>query len=320
MPEGAPMRGAAADLTIVIITYQIRELIGACLESVRAAAAGLAVDVYLVENGSTDGTLEFVRESFPEVHLIDAVENLGFIRGNNRVLDVLLAEKTAGRYVLLLNPDTIVQPHTFRVMIEFMDAQAAYGASTCRVDLARGGLDWACHRGFPTPWSALTHMLGLQKLFPRSKRLGRYHLKWLDLDTTHEIDSPTGAFFLVRRETFNAVGALDGHYFMYGDDLDWAFRIKAAGWKIAYHPATSIVHYKGVSTGLKAHSARWSRATTEQKIRRSSDFSGAMRIFYDKHLAARDPLPLRWLVRGGIGARKRAESLRYRLEGRMRGA
>jgi GT2 family glycosyltransferase len=312
--------GSQADLTVVMVTYQIRELIGACLESVRAASEGLAVDVAIVENGSTDGTLEVIRQEFPELELIDAGENLGFIRGNNVVLDRLVAERSAGRYVLLLNPDTVVRPETFRVMVDFMDAHPEYGGATCRVNLANCALDWACHRGFPTPWSALTHMLGLQKLFPHSRRFARYHLKWLDLDTTHEIDSPTGAFFMVRRETFYRIGGLDTDYFMYGDDLDWAYRIRETGARIAYHPATSIIHYKGVSTGLKGHSARWSRADTVQKIRRSRDFSNAMRIFYDKHLAASDPRPLRWLVRGAIAARRSAETLRYRLEGRLRGA
>jgi GT2 family glycosyltransferase len=307
--------GPAADLTVVIVTYRVRDLTRACLESVRVAAAGHKVDVHLVENGSGDGTLEMVAAEFPEVRLVDAGENLGFIRGNNVILDELLREGTAGRYVLLLNPDTVVQPDTFHEMLTFMHQHPEAGAATCRVDLASGGLDWACHRGFPTPWAALTYMLGGERLFPRSRRLARYHRKWLDLGTTHEIDSPTGAFFLVRREVFERVGALDTDFFMYGDDLDWAWRIKAGGWRIYYHPGTRILHYKGVSTGLKTFSTQWSRADTQQRVRRSNDFYDAMGIFYEKHLARRDPAPLRLAVRAGIRSAKLVFAMRFRLAG-----
>ncbi len=303
------------DLTVIVVAYHTRDLIGPCLESVLTAADGLRVAVYVVENGSQDGSVEFVREHFAAVNLIDPGSNLGFVGGNNLVLDELLKRGTAGRYVLLLNPDTIVRPDTFRVMIAFMDATPAAGAATCRVDLASGGLDWACHRGFPTPWSSLTHMLGLQRVFPRSPLFARYHRKWQNLSTTHEVDAITGAFFLVRREAFEQVGALDTDYFMFGEDIDWAFRLKAAGWKVFYHPGTSILHYKGVSTGLKAHSGRLTRATAERKARVSGYFAEAMRIFYDKHLAANDSALVRWLVRGGIGARRRLEAWRYRFEG-----
>ena len=205
MPPRENLHGPRADLTVVIVTYRVRDLIGSCLESVVAASAGLRVDVHLVENGSGDGTLEFVREHFAGVRLVDARGNLGFIRGNNLVLDELLREQTAGRYLLLLNPDTVVQGDTFRRMVDFMDAHPEAGAATCRVDLESGELDWACHRGFPTPWAALTYMCGLERLFPRSRRFARYHLKWLDLATTHEIDAPTGALPL-RLEASGTVG------------------------------------------------------------------------------------------------------------------
>lgn len=309
-----PLAGRDAALTIVIVTYRVPELVEQCLRSVRRARHSRAIDVHVVDNGSFDGTVEMIRREFPEVRLVDAGENLGFIRGNNVVLDELLAEGSCGRYLLLLNPDTVVESGTFDVMLDFMDAHPEAGAGTCRVDLASGGLDWASHRGFPTPWSAFAYMAGLEALFPKSRLFGGYHMRWLDLRTTHEIDCPTGAFFLVRREVFEAVGGLDPGYFMYGDDLDWALRIKRLGWRIYYHPATRIVHYKGVSTGLKAFSRQWSHADTTQRLRRNRDFFHAMRVFYDKHYAPADRPLLRAAVRAGIVAAREARALRYRAE------
>lgn len=306
------LAGRDADLTVVIVTYRVPELVESCLRSVRAAIHGRAIDVHVVDNGSFDGTVEMIGREFPEARLVDARENLGFIRGNNVVLDELLAQQSCGRYLLLLNPDTVVEPETFDVMLDFMETHPEAGAATCRVDLASGGLDWASHRGFPTPWSALTYMAGLEALSPKSRLFGGYHMRWLDLRRTHEIDCPTGAFFLVRREVFEAVGGLDTDYFMYGDDLDWALRIKRLGWRIYYHPATRIVHYKGVSTGLKGFSRQWSHADTTQRLRRNRDFFHAMRVFYDKHYAPSDRPLLRRAVRAGIVAAREARALRYR--------
>jgi GT2 family glycosyltransferase len=298
------------DVSVIIVAYQVRELVDGCLRSLRASTGGVHWRAYLVENGD-DGTAAHVREHFPEVTVFEPGENLGFPRANNLALERIAEAGEGGRYTLLLNPDTVVEPETLATMVRFMDEHPEAGAATCRVDLASGGLDWACHRGFPRPWAALTYFLGFERLFPRSRWAAQYHLRWHDLDTTHEIDAPTGAFFMVRDEVLKQVGLLDPAFFMFGEDLDWAFRIRAAGWRIYYHPATRIVHYKGASSGLKRHSARQSRAGRRQRSRSARHFADSMRIFYDKHLAPGDPLPVRLLVRGGISLHRNVGRLRH---------
>ena len=298
-------------LTIVIVAYQVQELVAECLRSIDIAAEGLDVSVHLIENGS-DGTAAMVREAFPGVTVHEPGCNLGFPAACNLVLGPVATAEESTPYVLLLNPDTLVEPETLSVMLRFMEAHPEAGAATCRVELAAGGLDWACHRGFPTPWAAFTHYSGLERLFPKSHRFGGYHLSWQDLDSTHEIDTPTGAFFLARSAALREVGAFDERFFMYGEDIDLAFRLKAKGWKVYYHPAARIVHHKGASSGLKRASAQRSQADLAQRLRSNQYFGRAMRMFYDKHYAASDPALVRLAVRGTIGLRTLVMAARFR--------
>ncbi len=276
------------DLSIIIVNYKTQKLTLQTLTSVyKAQVPRGKLEVILVDNGSNDDTPAVVRTKFPQVKVIEAATNLGFAGGNNLGL-----RRAKGRYQLLLNSDTLVEPETLVKMIEFMDAHPRVGLSTCRVELASGRIDPASHRGFPMPWAALTYYSGLEKLFPKSRLFAQYHQGWKDLKTSHEIDTPVGAFFMIRREALRQVGLLDEMFFMYGEDIDLAFRIKQAGWQIMYAPITKITHLKGAS-GIN-------KSVKDIRIKTTKAFFEAMKLFYRKHYAKRYFFALKWLVFLGI--------------------
>lgn len=275
MLRGAPRMTKPVDLSIVIVNYNTRELLLLCLRTVfEAKNDSITEEVIVVDNGSKDQSAEEVRKKFPDVKIFQNQENLGFSRANN-----IGIKAAKGRYILLLNSDTELHPGVLEYMVQLMDKDPKVGVSTCRVELPDGKMDPACHRGFPTPWAALTYFTGLEKLFPHSKLFGQYHLGFKDLTTIHEIDSPIGAFFLVRKKVIDEVGLLDEAFFMYGEDLDWAFRIKKAGWKIMFCPDEIIIHKKKQS----------GRANANETLRKETDayFYEAMILFYKKHYRQR---------------------------------
>lgn len=238
------------DLSVVILNYNTVDLTRTCLSTVLAAKlGGYRMEVTVCDNGSTDGSIDMMRSEFPSVTLIENKKNLGFAAGNNPGI-----KAARGRYILLLNSDTEVPQGTLATMIRFMDDNPDIGASTCKLLLPDGSIDPACHRGFPTPWASITYLLKLEKLFPGSTIFGQYHQGYKGFATIHEVDCIVGAFFLVRREVVAQVGLLDEDYFMYGEDIDWAYRIRTAGWKIMYNPEVSILHKKkqsGRASGAK---------------------------------------------------------------------
>ena len=266
-------------LSIIILSYNTRERLKKCLESLRRMKSGEGkVEIIVVDNGSSDGTEErfWAGKQNLKIKLIKNRENLGFAKGNN-----IGIKQATGKYILLLNSDTLVNENTISKMLAFMEKNPKAGVATCRVELADGGLDPACHRGFPTPWASLTYFLGLEKLFPKSRIFGRYHLGFLPMDKPHEIDSPSGAFYLSRKEVIDKVGLLDEDYFLYGEDLDWSYRIKQAGFKIIYNPEVKITHFKKQS----------GRSGEDPKLRKETTgyFYETMKIFYQKHYFDRYP-------------------------------
>ena len=284
------------DLSIVIVHYTTPDLTLQTLASVFAAqkpAGGM--EVILVDNASADDTPKLVRQRFPQVKVIASSKNLGFAGGNN-----LGMKQATGRYVLLLNSDTLVAKNTFTKMIKFMDQNSKVGLATCKVKLFSGGIDPASHRGFPTPWAALTYYSGLEKIWPKSKLFGQYHQGWKNLTTTHEIDTPVGAFFFIRLKALKQAGYLDEAFFMYGEDIDLAFRIKASGWQIIYTPITSITHLKGASGLNKKVKDKLTAEAKAIRIRTVTNFFEAMKLFYKKHYQKEYPWLLQWLVWWGI--------------------
>ena len=279
------------DLGIVILNWNTRDLLRECLRTV-FASEGATVRVVVVDNASTDGSAAMVRAEFPQAELIENAENIGYPAGNNvglrhmgyRGTDDVDAD--APRYALLLNPDTEVPPTGFRDMVAFMDAHPNVGVAGPKLVLPDGSLDKACRRGFPTPTVALYHFAGLSKLFPRSPRFARYNMTYLDPDQEAEVDSVVGAYMQIRREAVQATGLLDEGFFMYGEDLDWAFRIQQAGWTIVYHPQVVVKHVK--------------RAASRQSPRAQFEFYRAMLIFYRKHYRASTPWWLHSLILAGL--------------------
>lgn len=259
------------DVSIIILSYNTADLTHRCLETIYASSMGeFTMEVIVCDNDSHDGSLEMVKKEFPAAIRIDNKKNIGFAAGNNPGIKI-----AQGRYVLLLNTDTEIPADTLRAMLSFMYEHPDAGASTCKLLLPDGSIDPACHRGFPTPWVAFTYLSKLEKLFPKTRLFGGYHQLYKDLGSIHEVDCISGAFFLVRREVINQVGLLDENFFMYGEDIDWAYRIREAGWKIMYNPTVFILHKKKQSG--RANILKKQRVTSEIYFHRYNW------LFYKKH-------------------------------------
>jgi hypothetical protein len=288
------------DLSIVIVSYNTKDVLKECLESIYKTAKNLSFEVIVVDNASKDGTKEEITK-LKNINLkfIQNKENLGFSKANNVGI-----KETTGRYVLFLNPDVVVHANTMQGMVDFMDKEKSAGAATCKVVLTSGQIDDASHRGFPTPWNALTHFSGMAKLFGKTKHFGGYNLKHLDLSTMHEIEALAGAFMIVRREAGEEVKWWDEDYFFYGEDLDFCYMLKQKGWKIYYVPEFTVLHYKGVSGGLKKVSKDITTADSETKIRATKARFDAMRIFYKKHYEEKYPWLITRLVYFGISLKQ----------------
>ena len=270
------------DISVVIVNYNVKDYLEQTLRSLRRAATGMSTEIFVVDNNSTDGSEKLFESDFSEVSFLRNTDNVGFARANNQALKM-----AQGRFILLLNPDTIVQEDTLQAMMSFMAGHPQAGVIGCKILNADGSLQLACRRSFPTPAVAFFKLVGLSRLFPRSKLFGRYNLTYLDPDRIHEVDAISGAFMFLRREVIEEIGLLDEQFFMFGEDLDWCYRMKKGGWKIYFVPTTQIVHYKG------------------QSIRRSGInslviFYKAMYIFVRKHMKRRYLFPLEWLITIGI--------------------
>lgn len=230
-------------ISVVIVNYNVKHFLEQCLYSVFKALGGIESEVFVVDNNSVDGSCHMVREKFPTVKLIENKENIGFSAANNQAIRV-----SQGEYVLLLNPDTVVEEDTFAKTLAFMDVHPDAGALGVKMIDGKGHFLPESKRGLPTPWVAFYKIFGLSALFPRSKKFGRYHLSYLSPDETHPVDVLCGAFMLLRREALDKTGLLDETFFMYGEDIDLSYRITQAGYKNYYFPETTIIHYKGEST------------------------------------------------------------------------
>jgi len=293
------------DLGIVITSYNTRDLLRTCLRSVYASQGDFTFEVCVVDNASPDGSAEMVAAEFPQARLIANAGNVGYPSANNQGLEAFgFAEipnpkSQTPKFALLLNPDTELSPDALARMLDFMAEHPDAGIAGPKLVLPDGSLDLACRRSFPTPEVAVYRLAGLSRLFPRSRRFGRYNLTYLDPDQVTEVDSVMGAFMLVRAEAIGQVGLMDGQFFMYGEDLDWAYRIKAAGWKVYYNPAVTVLHVK--------------RAASRHSPRAQVEFYRAMGIFYRKHYAAQTPWWLHALIVSAISLRQRFEQLQLTL-------
>lgn len=288
-------------LSIVIVHYNTPDFLKQCLSSLRKSSLPeKQYEVFVVDNASTHDVRPWLKKDFPHVRLVQNTGNTGFSRANNQAIRL-----SRGRYILLLNPDTVVEPETLQAMIAYMDGNPSAGAATCRLELADGTLDDACHRGFPTPWNALCFFSGLARLFPHSSFFNGYHLGYKNLNVIHEIDSACGAFLLIRRSAGEAIDWLDEEYFWYGEDIDLCYRLKQKNWKILFVPHVKTLHYKGVSSGIKKHSQNVASAGIETRRLATKARFDVMRIFYRKHYMKKYPGWLTGFVLLGIGIKER---------------
>ncbi|MCS7055499.1 MAG: glycosyltransferase family 2 protein [Thermoflexales bacterium] len=283
------MCASLLDLVVVILNYNTRELLRDCLRSLRAQA-GLRFAVCVVDNASTDGSAEMVAADFPEVLLVRSPVNNGFSAGNNLGLRRFgFPEGGQARYAMLLNPDTVVPPEALRQLVAFADAHPDIGVVGPKLVLTDGSLDKACRRGFPTPEVSFYRLVGLSKLFPRSKRFGRYNMTFLDENEQADVDSVVGACMMLRAEVIGRIGLLDEQFFMYGEDLDWCLRAKQAGYRVVYYPQVTVRHVK--------------RAASRASAKARYEFQRAMWLFYKKHYRAHTHPLLDGLIRLGLAVR-----------------
>lgn len=257
-------------LTVVIVNYNVEHFLEQCLLSVRKASIGLSVEVFVVDNISIDGSVQMVKDKFPEVNLIENKDNVGFSVANNQAMRI-----AKGEYVLLLNPDTVVEEDTFSKVCGFMDDHPDAGGLGVKMIDGKGIFLPESKRGLPTPKVAFYKIFGFSALFPKSKVFGRYHLGYLNKEKISEIDVLSGAFMLMRKKTLDKVGLLDEAFFMYGEDIDLSYRIILGGYKNYYYPKTKIIHYKGEST-------------KKSSVNYVFVFYNAMIIFAKKHFSSKN--------------------------------
>ncbi|VAW19800.1 Glycosyl transferase, group 2 family [hydrothermal vent metagenome] len=254
-------------LSVIIVNYNVKHFLEQCLHSVQKACNDIDSEIFVVDNNSVDGSCNLVKDKFPEVLLIENNENHGFSYANNQAI-----KQAKGEYILLLNPDTVVEEDTLKKVTGFMDDTPDAGGLGVRMIDGKGNFLPESKRGLPTPWVAFYKIFGLSALFPHSKKFGRYHLTYLPDDEINQVDVLAGAFMLLRKSALEKVGLLDETFFMYGEDIDLSYRITQGGFKNYYFPETTIIHYKGEST--KKGSVNYVRV-----------FYKAMIIFAKKHFS-----------------------------------
>jgi O-antigen biosynthesis protein len=259
-PEDRPQ------LSVIIVNYNVKNLLENCLHSLYSALDAIPSEVIVVDNCSDDGSVEMLRARFPQARVIENQANVGFAKANNQALAL-----ARGTFLWLLNPDTLVQEDTARVMMRFLDDHPDAGMVGCKILLPTGEFQLSCRRSFPSPWVSFTKLAGLSALFPQSRLFGRYNLTYLSEDESHEVDAISGSCMLLRREVYKRIGGLDERFFMYGEDLDWCYQVQNAGWKIHYVHSTKIIHYCGESTRRSSIDAK-------------SVFYEAMHLFARKNL------------------------------------
>jgi len=275
-------------LSIIIVSFNTKEITHRCLTSLKKNFSKYPLDfeVIVVDNGSKDKSVEMLKSmssKWSKLKVILSKTNLGFGRGNNLGLS-----KAKGKYILYLNSDAIIDDIDFNDLLQLFKIKNDLGAMTVKVVLSNDSIDPASHRGFPTLWRSFSYFLGLERIFYRvpllNKLFGGYHLVHFDLNEIHEIEVPTGAFLLIKKEIVDKIGGFDEDYFAYGEDIEMAWQIRKLGYKILYYPLWKVLHLKSVS-GLK-------NKNNQVRKKTSFYFYDSMKIFYKKHYASKYP----WLI------------------------
>jgi GT2 family glycosyltransferase len=265
------------DLSVVIVNWNAGGLLRQCVASVQANAGTLNVEILVVDNHSTDGSIDGLERDFPLLQVLSNDRNVGFAAANNQAI-----RRAHGRHVLLLNPDTVVLPGALETMVKFMETCPQAVALGCRLLNGNMTLQYSCAH-FPNLLNMTMENLGLSRLLPRNPAFARGRMTWWDHDEVREVDQPSGACLLVRRSALEEVGLLDERFFMYFEEVDLCFRLKKHGWKIYFTPEAQVIHYGG-------QSSQWSIAV------RATCFYHSMLSFFDKHYSRADACMIRAVV------------------------
>jgi len=280
------------DISIVITSYNSKEFLIKCIESIVKSIRKHSYEIIVVDDRSSDGSAQTVRERFPNTMIIQNKLNLGYVKSNNIGMRAAKGDK-----VLSLNNDTVILADAIDKLADFMDKKPDAGAVGPKLLNADGSIQLQCRRRFPTPLNSLFYFTGLSRLFPKNRMFGAYLMTYIDDMETIKVDALCGAAMMVRREVIDQVGLMDVSYIMYGDDIDWCYRMKQAlksnssgqaGWKVYYLPEAEMIHYGGRGGSRK------------QSYRNIFEFHRAMAIFHSKHYAKRYFFLLNWLVYSGI--------------------
>ena len=269
-------------LSIIIVNYNVQDFLMHTLESIQRAVLNITHEIFVVDNASVDGSVEMIKNRFPNVNLIENQINKGFASANNQAMKVSL-----GEYIILINPDTVVQEDTFSRLIEFMENHPDAGAATCKILNPDGSFSVDSRHSIPTPMTAFWKQIGFHRLFPKSKIFARYNLTYLDEDEIYPVDAISGSFMFIRRAAFEKVGYLDEDYFMYCEDVDYCYRITRSGWKVYYAPVSDIIHYKGEST-------------KKNNLDYILNFNKSLYLFYKKHFHKKYFSFFSWIILVGI--------------------
>ena len=280
------------DLSVIIVNYNVKYFLEQCLHSVIKSIEGLHGEIIVVDNNSVDGSTQMLNDKFPKVKLIANKKNLGFSKANNQGI-----KKASGKYILILNPDTILQEDTLRKCFDFMESHPNAGSLGVKMIDGKGNFLPESKRSLPTPSVAFFKIFGLASLFPRSKTFGRYHLGYLDKDQVHKVEILPGAFMFIRKSVLDQIGFLDETFFMYGEDIDLSYRITQAGYDNYYFPETTIIHYKGEST-------------KKGSINYVMVFYRAMMIFARKHFSRKNARLFGLLINSAIYIRASVSIIR----------
>lgn len=270
------------DLSVIIVSYNVKHFIEQCIRSVIAASEGLSVEIIVTDNNSTDGSVQVIQSQFNQVIVIENKENTGFGKANNQALKI-----AQGKYILFLNPDTIVANDCFKICFDHMEKHSETGACGGKHLNAQGDYLPESKRGLPTPWVSFCKLTGLTRLFPKSKTFAGYYLGHLSNSNVQNIEVLSGAFMFIRHDLLKKIGGFDERYFMYGEDVDLSYEITKEGFKLHYLPQAVLLHYKGEST-------------RKNTIKHIQTFYGAMALFADKHFSNRYKVSFRWAVKLAI--------------------
>lgn len=297
------------DLSVIVVSYNTRRLLDDCLASLYVAETPPGgMEVIVVDNASSDGSVELVAAKYPQAVLIAEKENRGYSAANN-----LGAAVARGQYLLYLNSDTVVSAKALAAPLAYLRASPQVGALTVRLIYPNGERDPDNHRGFPTPWNAFCHFTGLSRLFPQSPRFNGYFRSYEDFSQIHSVPVIAGSYMMMPRDLDRRLGGWDETYFFYGEDIDYCYRIGEAGFEIIYYPLVEVLHYKGASSGLRKESAEIARPPRETRLRVARESVRAMEIFYRKFYRDKYPRLVTALVLMGIRLRGWARIVKHQL-------